>query len=416
MTNIVKSVVRKGVAKLGFELRRVNKPYPHPKGGTKLPAGSKIYMGCGDDWKEGYIGCDMRSLPPVTIVCRAWELSRHVSGVGEIYSRHMLEHLTLAEVECALLDWFEALDIGGKVHIVVPNLDYHIKQWGRASWTPEAFRQPKSDACYACAGLYGWQRECDPRKPDYNATYWDVHKSGFSEQSLTYLLKMAGFAGISVWIEEEVHLVATAFKLLNKGERQVTPFLSEIRADHLGRYLFAQQNMVHGNVLDIACGIGYGTQMLANFSPESKVTGVDIHKGAILYAREFYPAPNADFVEGDALSVEFGIKFDTIVSFETLEHLADYKQFVTRMYQLLKDGGRFILSTPNQVAMPYAPQSFPYHVRHFTPAELAELLQDAGFHAKSWYSQGGPNSTEAESGTGGKYIIVVAEKCILGDK
>ena len=410
MINIAKSVVRKGIAKLGYELRRASKPCSHPRGLAKPPDGSKIYMGCGDDRKEGYIGCDMRALPSVNIVCRGWELSRHVSNAGEIYSRHMLEHLTLAEVECTLLDWFEALDIGGKVHIVVPNLDCHIQQWNRASWTPDTFRQPKSDARYACAGFYGWQRECDPRKSNYNGTYWDVHKSGFSKQNLTFLLKMAGFAGISVEAEEEVHLVAKATKLLNKGERQVTPFLGEIRADHRGRYLLAQKHMLHGEVLDIACGIGYGTQMLANFSPESHVTGVDIHKGAVLYGREYYSAPNADFMEGDALSVEFGIKFDTIVSFETLEHLTDYKRFVASMYGLLKDGGELILSTPNQDAMPYTPQSFPYHIRHFTPAELAKLLEDAGFHVEHWYSQRDQNSVEAESNTDGRFLIVVAHK------
>ncbi len=410
MKKIAKSVVRKGLAKLGYELRRVSKTTPCQVGMARPPAGSKIYMGCGEDRREGYVGCDMRALPSVDIVCRAWELSRHVSNAGEIYSRHMLEHLTLAEVECTLLDWFEALDIGGKVHIVVPDMDFHVQQWIRATWTPETFREPKSDARYSFSGFNGWQRECDPRKPNYNGTYWDVHKSAFNKQNMTFLLKMAGFAGISVETEEQVHLVAKAMKILNKGERQVTPFLGEIRADLRGRYLLAQKHMLTGKVLDIACGIGYGTQMLANFSPESHVTGVDIHKGAIQYAREYYSAPNADFVEGDALSVEFASKFDTVVSFETVEHLPDYERFVARIYGLLKDGGRFILSTPNLDAMPYTPQSFPYHIRHFTPAELAKLLEDAGFHVEHWYSQRDQNSVEAESNTDGRFLIVVAHK------
>ena len=72
----------------------------------------KIYMGCGDDYKEGYVGCDIRKTKTAKIICKAWELSKHCKNVGEIYSRHMVEHLTYTEFNETLKDWYKALNGG----------------------------------------------------------------------------------------------------------------------------------------------------------------------------------------------------------------------------------------------------------------------------------------------------------------
>jgi predicted SAM-dependent methyltransferase len=72
-------------------------------------AQKRIYVGCGEDRREVFLHCDIRPLPGVDIVCNAWELSQHTQGVDEIYSRHMLEHLTNNEVLATLSDWFHSL-------------------------------------------------------------------------------------------------------------------------------------------------------------------------------------------------------------------------------------------------------------------------------------------------------------------
>lgn len=75
---------------------------------------NKIYMGCGDDYKEGYIGCDIRKTKTSKIICKAWELSKHIKNLEEIYSRHMVEHLTYTEFNETLKDWNKALLGGGE--------------------------------------------------------------------------------------------------------------------------------------------------------------------------------------------------------------------------------------------------------------------------------------------------------------
>ena len=64
----------------------------------------------------------------------------------------------------------------------------------------------KSNTRWGFAGFYGWQRETDPRKIDYNSSYWDTHKSAFNEINLKFMLQKAGFSNIRTEIIDEVHL------------------------------------------------------------------------------------------------------------------------------------------------------------------------------------------------------------------
>ncbi len=176
-------------------------------------SGEKLYVGCGPDVREGFIHCDIRPMPHVDCVCKAWEVSGHFSEVEHIYSRHMLEHLTRDEAMLTLKDWYSALAVNASVRIIVPNMDFHCRQWLEAEWNDEAFSRKRSDASYSTAGFWGWQSECDPRQVDYNAVYWDVHKSGYNQKSMSFLLAKVGFSKIHCEVKDDVHLVAQAKKL-----------------------------------------------------------------------------------------------------------------------------------------------------------------------------------------------------------
>jgi len=210
-------------ARIGYRLVRVYAPRLK----NPIPAGSKLHVGCGEQDIEGYVGCDLRSLDHVQLVCRAWEVSEHCRDLSEIYSRHMLEHLTFAESRLTLRDWYRALAPSGLVKIEVPNLAFAIRQWERASWDAETLENKFSDARWGFAGFFGWQRECDPESPEYNQSYWDVHKSGYTVDSMKFFLAEAGFEHIEINLEgftakqirrrnlaanasDECHLIATA--------------------------------------------------------------------------------------------------------------------------------------------------------------------------------------------------------------
>lgn len=180
-----------------------------------LNKNAKIYVGCGNDKKEGYIGCDIRQTENCEVVCKAWEVSKNFIDAKEIYSRHMLEHLTFSQLELTLTDWHKCLQSGGSIHLIVPNIDYHIEQWKKAKWDEENWKEQWSDARWSAAGFWGWQNECavEDTSNINETTFWDVHKSGHNIKSITFFLSRAGFSDIKCEIIDNVHLCAKAIKI-----------------------------------------------------------------------------------------------------------------------------------------------------------------------------------------------------------
>lgn len=175
---------------------------------------AKIHVGCGKKRIEGYIGCDIRETSGTDVVCKAWELDRHFVDAEEIYTRHMLEHLTFNEVMFTLKQWRSILKPGGSIKIIVPNMDFHVEQWRRAEWNDETWLDKQSNARHAFAGFWGWQRETELHEIKSSSNYWDVHKSGYNEKSIRFFLRKVGFDDekIKTWIEDEAHLVAQVWK------------------------------------------------------------------------------------------------------------------------------------------------------------------------------------------------------------
>jgi 2-polyprenyl-3-methyl-5-hydroxy-6-metoxy-1,4-benzoquinol methylase len=408
MKKILKKILKKTLYRFGYKLSKVKSKTNNllSQSERKYPNGSKFHVGCGNDILQEYINVDVRQLPGVELVCKAWELSMYTQSASEIYSRHVLEHLTLAEVECTLNDWFDALSIGGVIKGIVPNITYHIEQWNRATWTPNEYEDMKSNTRWGFAGFYGWQREADPSKSDYNSTYWDIHKSAFNEDNITFLLQKAGFSNISTQIVDEVHLHFEATKILNKKERQVTPFIGYVREDHRARYHLAKNYIFENDkVLDAACGIGYGSTILKEKG--CLITAVDLHEGALQYAKEYYFDDKITFKKANVEEDNLGEHYDVVVSFETIEHLPSPEKFLKNVHSSLKKEGKFICSTPNEKIMPYSSTTFPYHIKHFTENELEKLLNDYGFIVEEWFCQNDRSSLEVEKGSEGLFMIAV---------
>ena len=124
----------------------------------------------------------------------------------------MVEHLTNEEALLTLKDWFVGLKVGGSIRLIVPNLDFHCEQWLNAKWDEDSFNDSRSDANYSSAGFWGWQNECNPSHPNYNGTYWDVHKSGYNIRKMQFILNKVGYKNIQCEIKSNIHLVATAVK------------------------------------------------------------------------------------------------------------------------------------------------------------------------------------------------------------
>ncbi len=120
--------------------------------------------------------------------------------------------------------------------------------------------------------------------------------------------------------------------------------------EHVARYRFAQSFVRGLRVLDVACGVGYGTAMLAQ-ADASEVIGIDIDKGAIDYAQRRYGAiAGVRFARASALHLTGIVRnpIDLCVSFETIEHLEEPEKFLRDVREILVPSGRLIISTPNR--------------------------------------------------------------------
>ena len=171
------------------------------------------------------------------------------------------------------------------------------------------------------------------------------------------------------------------------GERFVPGARGEIWVEHWHRYHFASRWAAGRRVLDVACGEGYGTALLARSA--ASVVGIDISAQAIEHAKSAYSAlANAEFVCASctALPLE-AASVDVAVSFETIEHIAEQSQFLDELARVLKPGGVLLLSCPNKLE--YADKrSFvtEFHVKELYREELAALIGARWPHS-TWFAQ-----------------------------
>lgn len=180
-------------------------------------------------------------------------------------------------------------------------------------------------------------------------------------------------------IQKIVH--AFAHRLMDERTDTMSKgfLFNRIYKDHIARYDFAASFVTNKTVLDIACGEGYGTTILAKKA--RSVIGVDLSQSTIEKAKRKYEnkelAP-IRFVHSDVIEYfkQDKQKFDVIVTYETIEHIKEFKMFLTLAKTCLKPKGLLIVSTPNkEFSDLLAGDTFnPYHVREFYSDELTNTL------------------------------------------
>jgi len=139
---------------------------------------------------------------------------------------------------------------------------------------------------------------------------------------------------------------------------------------HLAVYEWIAERVRGATVADLACGEGYGSDVLAERAAE--VVGVDANPEAHEHARLRYRRPNLRFER--TLVERFDEPRDAVVFLQTIEHVDDPGALLARFSELAPAA---YVSTPNRLTL--APEGAeksgnPWHLREYTADEYLELV------------------------------------------
>jgi SAM-dependent methyltransferase len=145
---------------------------------------------------------------------------------------------------------------------------------------------------------------------------------------------------------------------------------------HLAVYEWIAERCAGMEVVDLACGEGYGTDVLARRA--ARVTGVDANPEAFEHARLKYTRAGVRFVRD--MVETFSEPCNAVVFLQTIEHVQDPKAVLDHLRSMLRPGGTAYVSTPNvlTLAPPGEERSGnPWHVREYRADEYRELCESS---------------------------------------
>lgn len=159
------------------------------------------------------------------------------------------------------------------------------------------------------------------------------------------------------------------------GERYIPEMGGNIRLEHVHRYLLARELTAGKRVLDIACGEGYGSAMLATVA--THVFGVDVALEVVAHASSKYGRPNLDFRQGSCEAIPLRENsVDVVVSFETIEHLERHDDMMREIRRVMSPDGLLIISSPDRREYSgVVGNRNQFHLRELDRDEFEQLLR-----------------------------------------
>lgn len=157
-------------------------------------------------------------------------------------------------------------------------------------------------------------------------------------------------------------------------------FAQKMYQEHLARYAFAAQFAQGRDVLDVGCGVGYGSQWLGKSGARS-VLGIDISAEAVEHAQHNYFHPVVRFRAQDASAIEAEGGYDLVTCFELIEHIEQQALVLDRIKAALRPNGQLVISTPR----PLDDIRTHFHVHEMSFEELFDLLKQRFAHVEAFF-------------------------------
>jgi len=157
-------------------------------------------------------------------------------------------------------------------------------------------------------------------------------------------------------------------------------FTTEIASDSLAsdnpihqrllKAYYLAMDHVRGDLLELGCGEGRGVELLAPVC--DSYLALDKISSAIGSLKKKFP--DVEFRQASFPPI-VGItndSYDTIVSFQVIEHIKDDRLYMEEIYRILRPGGKAMITTPNRIM---SLTRNPWHIREYADKELARLAK-----------------------------------------
>lgn len=170
-------------------------------------------------------------------------------------------------------------------------------------------------------------------------------------------------------------------KMKYTGERLVTTIKEYWAIEHIHRYALCFGYIKDKIVLDIACGEGYGSNLMSSHA--KMVYGVDISNTTISHAAQRYNQSNIEFKHGSATEIPLpDNSVDVVVSFETIEHHDEHEKMLSEIKRILTPAGILLISCPDKLNYSDIPKyKNPFHKKELYKKEFNSLIDSYFKHS-----------------------------------
>ncbi|OUR99047.1 SAM-dependent methyltransferase [Flavobacteriales bacterium 33_180_T64] len=129
---------------------------------------------------------------------------------------------------------------------------------------------------------------------------------------------------------------------------------------------------IEGDVLEIGCGEGYGIDIISKKA--NSLTVIDKSKYVLERIKDKFPETTILHQNIPPLNNLKDNSFDTIISFQVIEHIEDATLFIKEIHRVLKPNGKAYITTPNSKK---TIARNPWHYKEYNYSEINTLIRNS---------------------------------------